>query len=111
MLNRLFAMLMALAAAVQLSADVTAIGNRRNGYPLIIPQPKELVPAAGSFALPAELTVGAPEGFDLTPLAKVYAASVKGGKVAAGTASVCRFELADSGVPESVEGYTLTVAA
>ena len=109
MLKQLFVTLAAVTAAAQLAADVTAIGTSRNGYPLIIPQPKELVPASGSFALPAELTVSAPQDFDLSPLAKTYAATVKGGKVAAGAKAVCRFELAKSGVPESVEGYTLTV--
>lgn len=114
MLKRLFGSLFALAFAVQLSAGVTAIGKSRNGYPLIIPQPKALVPAEGSFALPASLGVAAPEGFDLSPLARIYAERVKGGKVvttADAKNALCRFELSESGVPESVEGYTLAVGS
>ena len=91
--------------------DAVAIGRSRNGYPLIVPQPHSLTPRAGSFVLPAELAVAAPEKFDLAPLARVYAATVPGGKVVpAGKApAVCRFELDPAGVPDSPEGYTLAI--
>ena len=103
----------ALLAAGVLSAEAVRVGHTRaDGYPLILPQPKELLPAAGSFALPAELPVAAPENFDLAPLAKVYAKTVMGGKVlpAKSGKALCRFEITTQGVPESVEGYTLTIA-
>ena len=105
--------LLTLGLAAALAAEVIPVGRSRNGYPLIIPQPKKLEAAAGSFALPATLTVAAPENFDFAPLGKFYAKSVKGGKVvrAADPAkALCRFELATAGVPASVEGYTLAVA-
>ena len=58
-----------------------------------------LLTAAGSFALPAELPAAAPQGFGLAPLAKVYAKTVKRGKVvpAADGRALCRFELAEDG--------------
>ena len=57
-------------AAGALFADVTAIGNTRNGYPVVIPQVKSLKPAEGAFAFPEKLTVAAPAELDLAPLAK-----------------------------------------
>ena len=104
-------LLAACFAALPLPADAVAVGRTRNGYPLIIPQPQELKAAAGSFALPAELTVAAPTGLDLAPLAKTYAQTVKDGKVVpADGKATCRFEVVNTGVPESPEGYTLRIA-
>ena len=104
----------ALFAAGIVAADTVRVGHTRaDGYPLILPQPKELVPAEGSFALPAELAVAAPENFDFAPLAKLYAKTVKDGKAVPagkGAKALCRFEIATEGVPESAEGYTLAVA-
>ena len=98
--------------AAAFAADVIPVGGTRDGYPLIIPRPKEVKAAAGSFALPAEFAVAAPEDFDLGPLARAYARHIPGGKVlraGADRPAACRFELAASGVPESPEGYTLTI--
>ena len=105
-------MLAALFCAGTLFADAVAIGKTRNGYPLVVPQVQKIVPVSGTFALPAKLTVAAPEGLDLAPLAKVYAETVPGGTVErAATGEVCRFELTDKNVPASPEGYTLAVTA
>ena len=103
--------LLTLGFAAALSATVVPIGRSRNGYPLIIPQPQQFKAAEGSFVLPAVLPVAAPKNFDLAPLAKVYAKTVKGGKVvpAESGKALCRFELTTEGVPASVEGYTLAV--
>ena len=111
MLKRM-CVLAALLGAASLLADVISIGRSRNGYPLIVPQPQAVKALSGNFALPAEFTVAAPKGLDLAPLAKIYAASVKGGKVVptAGGA-LCRFELATAGVPDSPEGYALEIRA
>ena len=106
--------LLTLGFAAALAAEVIPVGRSRNGYPLIVPQPQQLEAAEGSFPLPAELTVAAPENFDFAPLGKFYAKTVKGGKVvpAADPAqALCRFELVTEGVPKSVEGYTLAVAS
>ena len=110
MSKRIF-LLAALLGASVLFGDAIAIGHSRNGYPLIVPQPQSLKTQAGNFALPAKLAVAAPEKFDLAPLAKVYAATVKGGKVvpAGKGAAACRFEVVTEGVPKSVEGYALAV--
>ena len=103
-------MLTCLICAGTLFADAVAIGHSRNGFPLIVPQPKKLTVAGGSFALPAKLTVAAPKGLDIAPLAKVYAETVADGKVErSASGAVCRFELADKDVPKSPEGYTLAV--
>ena len=72
-------MLTCLICAVALFADAVAIGHRRNGFPLVVPQVKKLTVAEGSFTLPAKLTVAAPEGLDLSPLAGRYAETVPGG--------------------------------
>lgn len=109
MLKRIL-MLALLFCAGTLFADAVAIGKTRNGYPLIVPQVRELVPVAQTFALPAKLTVKAPKELDLAPLAKVYAETVPGGTIERNeTGGHCRFEFATSDVPESPEGYTLAV--
>ena len=59
MLKRFFLSAALLGASV-LFADAIAIGHSRNGYPLIVPQPRSLTVQSGSFALPAELAVAAP---------------------------------------------------
>ena len=104
-------LLAACFAALPLLADAVAVGRTRNGYPLIIPQPKELKAVAGSFSLPVELTVKAPPELDLASLVKVYAQTVKDGKLRPAEKALCRFEIVSAGVPESPEGYTLRIAA
>ena len=105
-------LLSALFAAGMLFADAVAIGKTRNGYPLVVPQVQKLVPVSGTFELPAKLTAAAPNALDLAPLAEVYAGTVPGGKVERnGNDALCRFELADKGVPKSPEGYILAVTA
>ena len=95
-----------------LFADVVAVGDTRDGYPVIIPQVKELKPADGVFVLPEKLTVAAPEDFDLAPLAREYANAVKGGEVvrSGDDKAEFRFVLAKDEVPESPEGYVLEIA-
>ena len=110
MLKRSLSLLLLFAAGV-LFADVVAVTNTRNGYPVIIPQVKSLKPAKGVFVLPPELTVAAPQELDLAPLVKAYAKAIKGGKVVRtedGKAAF-RFELATENVPESPEGYTIEI--
>ena len=70
MLKKTLSLLLLFASGV-LFADVVPVDNTRDGYPAIIPQVKSLKPAAGTFALPARLTVAAPEDLELAPLAKV----------------------------------------
>ena len=108
----LLPLLLSLAFAGTLAAEVITPGTIRNDYPLIIPQPQKFEMTQSGLPLPAELTVAAPENFDFSPLGKVYAKAVKGGKVVRadrGAKAFCRFELTKKGVPESVEGYTLDV--
>ena len=110
MLKRSLSLLLLFVAGA-LFADVVAVGNTRNGYPVIVPQVKSLKPATGTFALPARLTVAAPAELDLAPLAKEYAKAVKGGEVvrSADGKAALRFELATEKVPASPEGYTLEI--
>ena len=110
MLKQIVSALLIFTSGV-LFADVTAIGNTRNGYPVIIPQVKELKPAPGAFALPARLAVAAPTELDLAPLAKLYAKAVNGGEVLRATngKAAMRFVLTTEGVPASPEGYTLEI--
>ena len=112
MKKRLLILTAALLGVGTLFADAVAIGDTRDGYPVIIPQVKELKPAAGVFALPEKLTVAAPKDFDLAPLAKEYAKSLGGGEVVRSEdgKAAFRFELATENVPESPEGYTLEIA-
>ena len=118
MLKRIFLLCVPIFAAAMLHAaqnapGAVAIGNTRDGYPLIIPQVKELKPAAGTFQLPEKLTVAAPVELDLAPLAKIYAQTVKAGELVrtGDSKAACRFELAASGaLPASPEGYTLDIA-
>ena len=112
MKKRLLILAFALLGAGTLFADVVAIGDTRDGYPVIIPQVKELKPAAGVFALPTKLTAAAPQELDLAPLAKEYAKAVKGGEVVRSEdgKAAFRFELATDNVPDSPEGYTLEIA-
>ena len=100
------------ASGMLLRADVVAVGRTRDGYPLVVPQVKKLVPAEGTFTFPARLTVAAPAELDLAPFVKVYKQAVKGSEpVRAGKnqKAALRFALTKSGVPDSVEGYTLDI--
>ena len=100
----------ALFGALALFADVVPIGKSRNGYPLIVPQVRELTPAAEKFTLPAKLAVEAPQELDLAPLAKIYAQTVPNGALErVDKAPAFRFELVKDGVPKSPEGYTLAI--
>ncbi len=93
-----------------LHADAIAIGNMRDGYPLVVPQVQKLEAASGSFTLPRTLTVSAPELLDLGPLEKHYLGAVAGGTVKQTEGeALCRFELMTADVPESPEGYSLAV--
>lgn len=111
MLKKILSLLL-LCAAGALFADVVAVDNTRNGYPVIIPQVKSLKPDASVFVLPARLTVDAPDDLDLAPLAREYAQAVKGGEVvrATGGKAAFRFVSATNGVPDSPEGYVLEIA-
>ena len=105
-------LLIACLATAAIIADVVPIERARNGYPLIIPQPQQLKAMPGAFAIPAELTVAAPSELDFTPLSKIFQQTVKDGKIVRATdKALCRFEIVSSGVPESPEGYTLTITA
>ena len=110
MLKRSLSLLLLFVAGA-LFADVVAVGNTRNGYPVIIPQVKSLDPATGAFVLPAELTVAAPQELDLAPLVKEYAKAVEDGKIVRSSdgKAAFRFELAADNVPASPEGYTLEI--
>ena len=117
MLKRLILLCAPMFAAAVFGAapapGAVAIGNIRNGYPLIIPQVKELKPMTGVFQLPEKLMVTAPDELDIAPLAKIYAQTVKAGElVRAGNGkAACRFELdASDTLPPSPEGYTLDIA-
>ncbi len=109
MLNRVFLLSMLLGTSCLL-ADAVSIGRTRNGYPLIVPQPKSLEATSGAFVLPAKLTATAPEALDIAPLAKVYAETLHNGAVVRSeNGALCSFEITKSGVPQSAEGYTLAV--
>ena len=74
-------LLSALIGAKCVLADAVSIGHTRNGFPLIVPQPRELKVCSGEFSLPKKLTVAAPQELDMAPLVKVYAETMDGGMV------------------------------
>ena len=108
-------LLSALIGAKCVLADAVSIGHTRNGFPLIVPQPRELEVHSGEFSLPKKLTVAAPQELDMAPLAKVYAETMDGGIVErtknVGEKELCRFEITNVGVPKSKEGYTFAVTS
>ena len=84
MLKKLMFATLSCVSGALLHADVTAIGNTRDGYPLIVPQVKELVPAEGTFAFPERFSVEAPAELDLAPLAEMFRQRVKGSEIIRG---------------------------
>ncbi|MDD5728534.1 MAG: glycoside hydrolase family 20 zincin-like fold domain-containing protein, partial [Victivallales bacterium] len=93
-------------------ANAGIIGRTaHNGYPVIIPTVKRLEPASGTFALPRDLTVSAPESLNLKPLEQNYQRLVTGGRIVrCQTGALCSFKLTAGGVPENDEGYKLVIS-
>ena len=91
------------------------IDNRVNpdGTPVLIPAVRKYEPRGGTLALPAEITVAAPDAAanEFEVLAAVVAERFPDRKVTKGGAdsAFCRLEVVATGVPESVEGYTLAI--
>ena len=110
-MKRLIPVFAALLAAVALRAEVATFANfERNGVPVLIPEVQKYEARTGVFALPDKLTVAVPAGEEL--IVEELADDMKrfGGTAAPGDgAAAVRFELAQKGVPEHAEGYTLTV--
>ena len=99
-----------LGATATLRAEVTTFANfERNGVPVLIPGVQKYEARDGAFPLPDTLTVAVPAGEEL--IVEQLAQELKRfGKTAeAGSGGAVRFELAEEGVPEHRQGYTLTV--
>ncbi len=106
---RLIAALMTIAAATS-QAEITTFANfERNGIPVLIPEVQKYQAGEGAFRLPDTLTVSVPTGEEL--IVEQLSDELKrfGQTAATGVSAVCRFEIAETGVPEHDEGYTLTV--
>ena len=102
-----------LGAATMLSAAVTDFRNfERDGKPVLIPEVQKYEAAEGVYKLPAEMTVSVPESEKL--IVRQLRKELKRFNVpvvSAANGALCRFELADQGVPDNKEGYTLTIDA
>ena len=106
----------ACATAMLAAAKLVAlpIDNRLNpdGTPVLIPAVQQYQTRKGTLALPEEFTFTAPADADneadvLTELVKRHCSKVMVRRVE--KEGFCQLELADNGVPESVEGYTLEI--
>ena len=97
-------------AAAAFAAEVMTFANfERNGLPVLIPEVQKYEAQSGVFPLPDTLTVAVPSGEEL--IVEELDGELKrfGKKAAAGENAAVRFEVAEAGVPEHAEGYTLTV--
>lgn len=105
--------LLASVVAVALAGDLAAVHIGKtdfNGYPVVIPAVKKLVPADGAFALPSQLGVTPMPDVDLTFLQKICAAEVKGGCVRETAENPhVRLVLDETASPKSKEGYFLRI--
>ena len=111
-MKKLFTVIFALALGAASAAGVVRIDNFGTAdAPVLIPGVQKYEAREGAFPLPDTLTVAVPEGEEL--IVEQLADEVKRfGKTAeAGSDAAVRFELAEDGVPEHNEGYTLTVNA
>ena len=109
-MKKFFAGLYLLALGAALAAtEVAVIDNfRRGNEPVLIPGVQKYRPAAGVVALPDTLTVAVPAGEEL--IVEQLAGEMKrfgGTAEAAEKNAFVRFELANDGVPENPQGYTL----
>ena len=115
MMRSLLKLSLAVAAVCSLlTAAAHNIDNRlyEDGRPVLIPEPKRYEAEKGVLALPAEITVSAPECAageveTLKRLVKEYFPDRAVRQVK--KEAFCRLELVKEGVPESPEGYTLAV--
>jgi len=100
-----------LCTAALTAATVHPIDNFRNpdGTPLVVPRPHKYEARPGVFALPETLTVEASEA-----IVSEYLDSELGRfsrkTVKADAAAQCRFVIAEDGVPDNSEGYTLEIS-
>ena len=101
-----------LFATAALAAEVMTFANfERNGIPVLIPEVQKYEAAEGVFPLPDTLGVAIPAGEELI-IEQLSDDLKRFGKTAASAGDgVCRFEIAETGVPEHAEGYTLTVSS
>ena len=109
-MKRLIPIFAALLAATTLRAEVTTFANfERNGVPVLIPEVQKYEAREGAFPLPDMLKVAVPAGEELIVEQTAEAVKRFGKTAEAGSDGAVRFELAQTGVPEHREGYTLTV--
>ena len=97
-----------------LPAAARPIDNRTNpdGTPVLIPAVKKYEARNGATALPRDFAIAAPAAADneaevLASLVKRYFPDLAVRRSESG--GFCRLELAENGVPESPEGYTLEI--
>ena len=100
-----------LAASVGASGVMTFVNFERDGVPVLIPEVQKYEAAEGAFPLPDTLGVAIPAGEEL--IVEQLADDLKrfGKTAAAAGDGACRFEIAETGVPEHAEGYVLTVSS
>jgi hypothetical protein len=110
----LFAVIAGAAWLAATPVGAMPIDNRINpdGTPVLIPAVRQYEARQGVVQLPQEFTVAAPDAAEnevevLTSLVKRYFPGVPVNK--AGGEAFCRLELAEQGVPDSPEGYTLEI--
>ena len=109
-MKKLFAAIFALTLGFAAAAGVVRIDNFGTAdAPVLIPAVQKYEAGSGKFALPETLTVSVPAGEEL--IVEQLGEEMKrfGRKVEARENGDVRFELAQDGVPEHAEGYTLAV--
>ena len=108
----LSAIMVLLATASVWAAGVITFANfERDGIPVLIPEVQKYESAEGVFPLPDMLGVAIPAGEEL--IVEQLSDDLKrfGKTAAAAGDGACRFEIAETGVPEHAEGYVLTVSS
>ena len=97
-------------AAISVSAAAPILNYERAGRPVLIPEVKAYKAETGVCKLPERLTVAVPEGEEL--IIEELSAELKrfGNSAAAEKSAFCRFELANTDVPEHPQGYVINVA-
>ena len=112
MKKTLLTSMLSIAAGAALAAEVMTFANfERNGVPVLIPELRKYEARPGVFPLPDALTVAVPEGEELI-VEQLSGDLGRFGKTAVKSPeALCRFEVAETGVPEHGEGYVLTVTS
>ncbi len=82
-----------------------------NGFPLIIPQVRELKKTEGSFRIPDRFSINAPEGceFAVGQIRELLRRQHQVKFEKSGLEAVCQLAISQDNTPENPEGYTLKI--